>query len=58
LILAGIVAKVLGKGAKVVNKNRCKVCRTPIVPGAIYCRQHLREVIHAEDDRLHTTRLR
>ncbi len=58
LIAAGIVTRVLGKGAKVVTKNRCQVCRTPIAPGAIYCRTHLRSILHDEDDRTHQTRLR
>lgn len=58
LIVAGIVARMLEKTAKVVTKNRCVVCRTPIPPGAIYCRAHLRSVLAREDDRTHMTRLR
>jgi hypothetical protein len=54
----GLVARVLGKGAKVVAKNRCRVCRTAIVPGAIYCRAHLRSILEHEDDRTHATRVR
>jgi predicted nucleic acid-binding Zn ribbon protein len=57
LIVLGIVLRVLGKGADVVKKNRCQVCRTPIPPGAIYCRAHLRAVLHEEDDRTHATRV-
>lgn len=56
LIAAGLVMRVLEKGAKVVTKNRCVICKTPVTPGAIYCRQHLRNVLHREDERLHRTR--
>jgi hypothetical protein len=55
LIAAGIVTRILGKGAKAVRKNRCQVCRTPIPPGAIYCRAHLRSILHDEDDKAHMT---
>jgi hypothetical protein len=58
LIALGIVLRILGKGADAVRKNRCRVCRTPIPPGAIYCRAHLRAVLHEEDDRTHGTRPR
>lgn len=58
LIIAGIVAKMFEKTASVVSKNRCQVCRTPIPHGAIYCRQHLRNILHEEDDRTHMTRIR
>lgn len=58
LIAAGIVFRVLDKGAAVVRKNRCQVCRTPVPPGAIYCRAHLRAILHEEDDRTHSTRMR
>ena len=57
-VIAGFVVRVLEKGAKVVTKNRCVTCRTPIAAGAIYCRAHLRSVIHREDDRTHMTRTR
>jgi predicted nucleic acid-binding Zn ribbon protein len=52
--IAGLVTRMLEKGAKVVTKNRCVVCRTPVPPGAIYCRAHLRSVLHREEDREHT----
>ncbi len=55
---AGVVMRMLEKGTKVVVKNRCAVCRTPIAPGAIYCRAHLRSVLHREEDRTHTSRKR
>jgi hypothetical protein len=53
LIVAGVVARILGKGAAAVVKNRCRVCRTAVPPGAIYCRAHLRTILHEEDDRSH-----
>jgi len=58
LIAAGIVFRVFDKGASVMKKNRCQVCRTPVPPGAIYCRAHLRAILHEEDDRTHETRVR
>ncbi|HVE72755.1 MAG TPA: hypothetical protein VNI54_15425 [Thermoanaerobaculia bacterium] len=56
LIVLGLILRVLGKGADAVRKNRCQVCRTPVPAGAIYCRAHLRAVLHEEDDRTHSTR--
>lgn len=58
LIIAGAVARILGKGVSAVTKNRCRVCRTAIPPGAIYCRAHLRTILHEEDDRTHATKVR
>ena len=58
LIVIGIVLRILGKGADAVRKNRCQVCRTPIPPGAIYCRAHLRTLLAEEDERTHATRVR
>jgi hypothetical protein len=58
LIVAGLVTRVLGKGAKVVAKNRCRICRTPIATGAIYCREHLRAILSEEDEKAHMTRTR
>ena len=58
LLAAGVVTRILGKGAAVVTKNRCKVCRTPIPSGAIYCRAHLRSILHDEVDKTHGTRPR
>ena len=57
-IIAGFVLRILGKGAAVVTKNRCRVCRTPIPSGAIYCRAHLRNILHDEEDKTHSTRIR
>jgi len=58
LVAAGIVMRVLEKGASKIVKNRCTVCRTPIPPGAIYCRAHLRNVLAREDERTHMTKTR
>ncbi|HEV7240598.1 MAG TPA: hypothetical protein VGQ36_15275 [Thermoanaerobaculia bacterium] len=58
LIAAGIVLRILGVGAKVVTKNRCRVCRTAIPPGAMYCRAHLRTILHEEEDKTHSSRIR
>jgi hypothetical protein len=57
-LVLGIVLRIFEKGTKVVVKNRCKVCRTPIPSGAIYCRAHLRNILHEEDDRTHLGRQR
>src|SRR5688572_8705992 len=58
LLAAGVVLRILGVGARAVTKNRCRVCRTPIPPGAIYCRAHLRNILHEEDDKTHASRIR
>lgn len=58
LIIVGIILRIFEKGAKVVAKNRCAVCRTPIPAGAMYCRAHLRRILHDEDDRTHASRIR
>lgn len=58
LIIAGIILRIFDKGARAVVKNRCAVCRTAIPSGAIYCREHLRTILHEEDDKTHMTRLR
>ena len=58
LLIAGVVVRILGKGAQVVTKNRCRVCRTPIASGAIYCREHLRSILSEEDAKVHSTRIR
>ena len=57
-VVLGVVLRIFEKGTKVVSKNRCRVCRTPIPPGAIYCRAHLRTILHEEDDRTHMGRPR
>jgi hypothetical protein len=58
LVAAGLVTRLFERGTKVVAKNRCAVCKTPIPHGAIYCRAHLRAVLHHEEDLTHTTRTR
>jgi len=59
LILAGVALRVLGVGARAVGaRNRCRVCRTEIPHGAIYCRAHLRTILQQEDDKTHQTRTR
>ncbi|HEX8171816.1 MAG TPA: hypothetical protein VF824_14860 [Thermoanaerobaculia bacterium] len=58
LIVAGIILRIFDKGASVVAKNRCRVCKTPIPAGALYCRAHLRNIIADEDERTHMTRVR
>ncbi|HEX3582010.1 MAG TPA: hypothetical protein VH087_09635 [Thermoanaerobaculia bacterium] len=55
-VLAGIVLRMFEKGTRAVVKNRCRVCRTPIPSGAIYCRAHLRTILHEEEDRTHIGR--
>ncbi|HSP13715.1 MAG TPA: hypothetical protein VLV78_03060 [Thermoanaerobaculia bacterium] len=60
LVGVGLAWRIFEKTAqKVVVKNRCKVCGTPVAHGAIYCRTHLRGVLEAEDRRTHsgTTRV-
>ena len=57
LVVGGVALRIFEKGAsKVVAKNRCVVCRTAIPPGAIYCRAHLRSMLHREEDREHVTK--
>lgn len=58
LIVLGIVARLLDKGASKVRKNRCRVCQKPIPPAAIYCREHLRTILAEEDEKTHMTRVR
>lgn len=58
VIVLGLVLRVLGVGAKMVTKNRCRICRTPIASGAIYCREHLRNILSEEDEKTHMTRVR
>lgn len=55
-VALGFVLRIFEKGTKVVVKNRCRVCRTAIPPGAIYCRAHLRTILHEEDERTHMGR--
>lgn len=56
LIVIGIVLAIVDKTTHRVaaGKNRCRVCGTSVPHGAIYCRQHLRSVLEAEDRRTHS----
>lgn len=58
VVIAGVIVRVLEKGSKAVVKNRCRVCQAPVPHGAIYCRAHLRSVLHDEEDRTHSSRRR
>lgn len=59
VVAAGIVMRILGKGAKVVTvRNRCRTCRKPIPVGGLYCREHLRSILAEEDEKTHVTRIR
>ncbi|MBV8517881.1 MAG: hypothetical protein JO197_10820 [Acidobacteria bacterium] len=58
VIVAGIVARIFDRGASMVVKNRCRVCKTPIPKGALYCRAHLRSILSHEDEKTHMTRVR
>lgn len=57
LVGTGAVVRLFERAAK-LKKQRCVVCRTQIAHGAIYCRAHLRNVLHHEDDKLHMTQER
>lgn len=57
-VAAGLVLRLFDKGARAIVKNRCRVCRTAIPPGAIYCRAHLRNILYEEDDKTHATKVR
>ena len=58
LIVAGLVLRVFHKDPSGAKKNRCRVCRTPIAAGAMYCREHLRAILSEEDEKTHATRVR
>lgn len=59
LIIAGVVARMFEKTTKKIGaKHRCVVCHKPVAPGQIYCREHLRRVLEAEDEKAHMTRTR
>src|SRR5258707_12331233 len=49
ILISGLLVRMFEKGAKVVSKNRGKVCGTPIVRVAFYSRAHLRSVLHKDD---------
>ena len=60
LVVVGIVLLLVEKTTRKVSvsKNRCRVCGTQVAPGAIYCRQHLRSILEAEDRRTHSGTVR
>src|SRR5437867_11666970 len=55
LIVAGIGLRMLEKGAKKVVRNRGAIWKAPIRSGAIYCREHLRNVLQRDAERTHMT---
>jgi predicted nucleic acid-binding Zn ribbon protein len=57
IVALGGVLKVFGSVAP-KKKSRCRICKRPIPPGDIYCRQHLREVLEDEDIRHRTLNVR
>ena len=57
-IILGLVLRLFHKEPSGAKKNRCRVCRTPIPAGAMYCREHLRAILSDEDDKTHATRVR
>ncbi|HSP33992.1 MAG TPA: hypothetical protein VLU46_06755 [Thermoanaerobaculia bacterium] len=60
LIVLGLVLMVVEKATHKVSKakNRCRVCGAQVTQGAIYCRQHLRSILEAEDRRTHSGTVR
>jgi hypothetical protein len=57
LVAAGVVTRLFERASK-LKKQRCIVCKAPVAHGAIYCRAHLRNVLHHEDAKLHMTQER
>lgn len=57
LVVSGVALKMFEKGTQVVSKGkgkaRCTVCGKPVSAGAIYCREHLRDILEREDHRTH-----
>ena len=56
LLIAGIVLRIMERAASKIPASRCSVCRTPVPKGAIYCREHLRNILAEEDEKTHHTR--
>jgi len=56
LVVIGVVLTVLEKATRKVGvgKNKCRVCGVAVPQGAIYCREHLRTILEAEDRRTHS----
>ena len=60
-VVAGVGLRAFEKtSGKVVGgsklKGRCQVCKKPIPQGALYCREHLRNMLEREDKKTHSTR--
>lgn len=58
LVGLGVVGKFFGKFVRFGRKGHCKICKREIPAGDIYCRQHLRDVLEAEDIRHRTMNVR
>jgi hypothetical protein len=58
LVVTGVALKMFEKGSRAVStsRNRCKECGKQVSAGAIYCREHLRNMLEREDQRTHATR--
>ena len=60
VVVAGVALRAFEKTSGVVVggklKGRCQVCKKPIPQGAIYCREHLRNMLEREDRKTHSTR--
>lgn len=56
LVVLGVVLMLVEKTTHKVSKsrNRCRVCGAQVTQGAIYCREHLRSILEAEDQRTHS----
>jgi competence protein ComEC len=60
LIAAGIVMAILEKVRRKTKKGkgRCVICRRPVLVGDKYCREHLRQIIGEEQDRVRASNRR
>lgn len=58
LVAAGLVFSIFEKTQKKGTKGRCIICRRPILVGDKYCREHLRQIIAEEQDRIHAPAVR
>lgn len=56
LVAIGVVLMVFDKASRKVGvgKSKCRVCGVVVPQGGIYCRQHLRNILEAEDRRTHS----
>lgn len=53
LFSAGALFALFEKTQRKGTKGRCVLCRKPILVGDKYCREHLRQIIAEEQDRIH-----